>query len=152
MVGAAAWNINSDEPSLIDYDMTFKKPAQDALFPPDAFRSSDHDPVLIGLDLTPPDTTAPELTATPSPEARVPAEQQVAHGDDRPRGDRRLGGEVTVELVEATADGNRGDIRVISDTEVQVLAKAGATYTLVYEATDPSGNTTTETVRIRVGR
>jgi predicted extracellular nuclease len=152
VVGSEHWNINSDEPSLIDYDMTFKKPAQDALFAPDAFRSSDHDPVLIGLDLTPPDTTAPELTATPSPEAVFPPNNKWRTVTIDLEATDDSGGEVTVELVEATADGNRGDIRVISDTEVQVLAKAGATYTLVYEATDPSGNTTTETVRIRVGR
>src|SRR5665648_1301120 len=46
------WHINADEPSLIDYDMSFKLPAQDALYAPDAFRSSDHDPVIIGLNLT----------------------------------------------------------------------------------------------------
>lgn len=53
VTGAAAWHINADEPSIIDYDMTFKADAQDALYAPDPFRSSDHDPVLIGLDLEP---------------------------------------------------------------------------------------------------
>jgi len=43
------WHINADEPDLIDYDMTFKQGAQDALYAPDAFRSSDHDPVVISL-------------------------------------------------------------------------------------------------------
>ena len=46
------WHINADEPSLIDYDMSFKAAAQDALYAPDPFRSSDHDPVIIGLNLT----------------------------------------------------------------------------------------------------
>lgn len=50
---ATVWTINADEPSLIDYDMTFKAPPQQELFAPDAFRSSDHDPVLIGLTLAP---------------------------------------------------------------------------------------------------
>ncbi|GAA1151586.1 ExeM/NucH family extracellular endonuclease [Ornithinicoccus hortensis] len=45
------WTINADEASLIDYDMTFKLPPQQELFAPDPFRSSDHDPVLIGLSL-----------------------------------------------------------------------------------------------------
>lgn len=48
---AAVWHINADEPDLIDYDMSYKKDAQDELYSPDAFRSSDHDPVLIGLNL-----------------------------------------------------------------------------------------------------
>ena len=49
VTGATVWNINADEPDLIDYDTTFKKPAQDAIYAPDAYRSSDHDPVLVGL-------------------------------------------------------------------------------------------------------
>jgi Predicted extracellular nuclease len=59
---AAVWNVNADEPSLIDYDMTFKLPAQDALYAPDAYRSSDHDPVVVGLDLEKPDRTKPTAT------------------------------------------------------------------------------------------
>jgi uncharacterized protein len=43
------WHINADEPDLIDYDTSFKKPAQAAIFAPDAYRSSDHDPVIITL-------------------------------------------------------------------------------------------------------
>lgn len=43
------WHINADEPDLIDYDMTFKQGAQDALYAPDAYRSSDHDPVVISI-------------------------------------------------------------------------------------------------------
>jgi uncharacterized protein len=43
------WHINADEPDLIDYDMTFKKPAQQAIYAPDAYRSSDHDPVIVTL-------------------------------------------------------------------------------------------------------
>ena len=58
ITGAAAWKINADEPSVLDYDMSFKPDAQDALFEPNAYRSSDHDPVLIGMDLD--GTTAPD--------------------------------------------------------------------------------------------
>lgn len=43
------WHINADEPDLIDYDMTFKQDAQDALYAPDAYRSSDHDPVVVTI-------------------------------------------------------------------------------------------------------
>ncbi len=48
ITGAAFWHINADEPSVIDYNIEFKP--QD-LYAPDQFRASDHDPVLIGLDL-----------------------------------------------------------------------------------------------------
>ncbi|MDF1555566.1 MAG: hypothetical protein P1P84_21015, partial [Deferrisomatales bacterium] len=50
--GAAAWAINADEPSVLDYDTNFKSAGQIAsLYAPDAFRASGHDPLLVGLDL-----------------------------------------------------------------------------------------------------
>ena len=52
VTGTTVWHINADEPDLIDYDMSFKLDAQDLLYSPDPFRSSDHDPVIIGLDLS----------------------------------------------------------------------------------------------------
>ncbi|MGC1207396.1 MAG: ExeM/NucH family extracellular endonuclease [Ornithinimicrobium sp.] len=51
VTGAAVWHINSDEASVLDYDTSFKQDAQDAIYAPDPYRSSDHDPVLVGVDL-----------------------------------------------------------------------------------------------------
>ncbi|MEV4006296.1 ExeM/NucH family extracellular endonuclease [Actinomadura sp. NPDC049753] len=48
VTGAAIWHINSDEPVFLDYNTEYNPPA---FYRPDAFRSSDHDPVLLGLDL-----------------------------------------------------------------------------------------------------
>lgn len=48
VVGAADWHINADEPSVIDYNTEFKP--QD-LYAASAYRSSDHDPAVIGLSL-----------------------------------------------------------------------------------------------------
>lgn len=50
ITGAEDWHINSDEPDVFDYDTTFKSPEEDALYEPNAYRSSDHDPVVVGLD------------------------------------------------------------------------------------------------------
>jgi predicted extracellular nuclease len=56
VTGVGEWHINADEPSVLDYTTDFKSPAQQAsLYAPDRFRMSDHDPVLVGLDL---ETTA----------------------------------------------------------------------------------------------
>ena len=52
VTGVTAWHINADEPDILDYDMSFRKDAQDALYEPNPFRSSDHDPVIVGLDLS----------------------------------------------------------------------------------------------------
>ena len=51
VTGAAEWHINADEPTLLDYDMTFKNRPEDALYEPNAYRSSDHDPVIVGMEL-----------------------------------------------------------------------------------------------------
>jgi uncharacterized protein len=58
ITGAADWHINSDEPSILDYDTSFKPAAQEALYAVDPYRTSDHDAVIVGLDLdAPPNTT-----------------------------------------------------------------------------------------------
>ena len=46
--GATEWHINADEPSVIDYNTEFKP---DDRWAPTPYRSSDHDPVLVGLGL-----------------------------------------------------------------------------------------------------
>jgi predicted extracellular nuclease len=51
VTGATDWHINSDEPDIVDYDTSFKSPSQEATYQPNAYRSSDHDPVIVGLDL-----------------------------------------------------------------------------------------------------
>jgi predicted extracellular nuclease len=53
--GAAHWHINADEPFIIDYNEEFKQPACAACGPDyysvSPYRSSDHDPVIVGLNL-----------------------------------------------------------------------------------------------------
>ena len=51
VTSAAPWHINADEPDLLDYDTSFKQPAQQALYEDNGYRSSDHDPVVVGLAL-----------------------------------------------------------------------------------------------------
>ncbi len=48
VTGATIWHINSDEPPVIGYDLTFNPTY---VFRPHPFRSSDHDPVVVGLEL-----------------------------------------------------------------------------------------------------
>ncbi|MBN2629648.1 MAG: ExeM/NucH family extracellular endonuclease [Rhodobacteraceae bacterium] len=53
--GAAYWNINADEALALDYNLDFGR--DPSLFTPDAFRASDHDPIVVGLTLS----TEPEV-------------------------------------------------------------------------------------------
>lgn len=50
--GAAKWHINADEPTVLDYNVEAKTAGQlVSLYGADPYRSSDHDPVVIGLNL-----------------------------------------------------------------------------------------------------
>lgn len=54
IIDATVWHINADEPRVLDYNEEFKSPGQImSLYAPDPFRSSDHDPVVVVLDLQP---------------------------------------------------------------------------------------------------
>ncbi|WP_194724694.1 ExeM/NucH family extracellular endonuclease [Noviherbaspirillum malthae] len=71
ITGVTHWHINADEQIMLDYNTEFNATG---LYRPDAYRSSDHDPVVVGLRLnseegspsgTPPaDTTAPALVGS----------------------------------------------------------------------------------------
>jgi uncharacterized protein len=50
VTGVTEWHINADEPSVIDYNTEFK--SQD-LYTPTPYYASDHDPVIVGLNLIP---------------------------------------------------------------------------------------------------
>lgn len=54
VTGATEWHINSDEPDILDYDTSFKPAEQEALYEVNAYRTSDHDSVIVGLDLNAP--------------------------------------------------------------------------------------------------
>jgi Ca2+-binding RTX toxin-like protein len=52
VTGAAKWHINSDEPTVLDYNTEFKTAGQvSSFYNVDPFRSSDHDPIVVGLNL-----------------------------------------------------------------------------------------------------
>lgn len=54
VVDATEWAINADEPVALDYTTRFKSDFNDInYYAPDAFRSSDHDPVLVSFNLLP---------------------------------------------------------------------------------------------------
>ena len=50
VVETIEWHINADEPPLLDYNLEHRR--DPSLFDADSpYRASDHDPVVIGLDL-----------------------------------------------------------------------------------------------------
>ncbi len=146
VTGAEAWAINADEPSILDYDMTFKPPAQDAIYAPDPYRSSDHDPVLVGLHL---DNVAPEVDAFAEPPHIWPANGKWRNVTTVIEATDNLDEDLTITLVGAEASGE-GEVEVVDDARFRVLAVLGAEYTFTYDVTDDSGNTTTVTLTVTV--
>jgi hypothetical protein len=54
VTGVADYHVNADEPSVLDYQDDFKSAGQlVSLYASDEFRMSDHDPVVVGLELDP---------------------------------------------------------------------------------------------------
>jgi predicted extracellular nuclease len=74
VTGVTAWHINADEIPLFDYNDDIRDPGEASferesgvleLFAPDALRSSDHDPVIVGIDVPiPANPTCQGLPAT----------------------------------------------------------------------------------------
>ncbi len=60
VTAAHDWYINADEPGVLDYNTEFKSAGQQvSLYAPDRYRISDHNPLLVDLDLiSPMDTSA----------------------------------------------------------------------------------------------
>jgi predicted extracellular nuclease len=78
VAGVYEWHINSDEPSVLDYNTDFKTPnLQAMLYAPDQFRISDHDPVIVDLALTPAAESS-TTTLTVSPASQVYGTQTPA--------------------------------------------------------------------------
>jgi predicted extracellular nuclease len=162
VTGTAAWHINADEPDILDYDTSYKKDAQDALYEPNAYRSSDHDPVIVGLDVC--DEIAPTLEVSVSPEMLWPPNHKYVdvlatvvvldNFDPSP----------TLELVSVTSnepDNGLGDgdtpedIVIIDDFTFLLRAERAGTgedrvYTITYQAIDACGNSTMVSVTVTV--
>ena len=52
VTGAESWHINADEPIALDYNVEYKTPGQIiSFYNDDPYRASDHDPVVVGVDL-----------------------------------------------------------------------------------------------------
>lgn len=164
--GAADWHINADEPDLLDYDTSFKPPAQDAIYEPNAFRSSDHDPVVVGL--SPCEEAPPTLSATASPSTLVPPNHQYRTVNTTVSASDNSGDAPAITLVSVTsnepddapgdADGKTtNDIVIVDQDTFRLRAErsdngTGRIYTITYKATDACGNTTTASTTVAVPR
>ncbi len=82
VTGATAWHINGDEPRVMDYNEEFKSIDQiTSLYAPDAYRASDHDPIIVGLELTFEEPTASFISNSPVMLGKVSVFTNTSTGD-----------------------------------------------------------------------
>lgn len=107
VVDATVWPINADEPRALDYNTEFKTPQQQAAYyAPDAYRASDHDPVIVALNL---------VSQPTSPVADLNGDGRVNGRDVSRLLLALLFGRADVETYDLNADGkvNFGDLKVV---------------------------------------
>ena len=152
---AAFWHINADEPSALNYN-DFNQPD---LYQPDQYRSSDHDPVLVGIC----ETTPPVVEVTVSPDMLWPPKHQyvtveatVIVTDADPN--------TTVTLLSVTSnepdngddDGDTiNDIVIVNDLTFDLRAErsgigTGRVYTITYQVSDACENMTEQSATVNV--
>jgi uncharacterized protein len=162
VTGLTIWHINADEPDLIDYDMSFKQDAQDALFEPNAFRSSDHDPVINGLAVC--DEIPPTLEVSVTPDTLWPPDHRYVEVRATVNAADNFDPNPTVTLVSVTSnepdngedDGNTiNDIVIVDDFTFNLRAErsgvgTGRIYTITYQVTDACGNATQQAATVSV--
>jgi predicted extracellular nuclease len=152
--GATEWHVNADEPIALDYNVEFKSPHHvDALYDPGPYRSSDHDPLFVGLDL---DQTPPTLEVGVSRNVLSPPNHKYVTVTATVDVSDNVDPHPTVTLVSLTsnepdnapggADGNTTqDIVILNDSTFRLRAErseagSGRIYTITYRVTDAHGN------------
>ena len=163
VTGTTEWHINADEPDLLNYDTSFKQDAQDALYAPDPYRSSDHDPVVVGLETC--DEIAPTIDDIRlTPNVLWPANHKYVDVGATVFTSDNFDTDVDVTLVSVTSnepdngkgDGNTvDDIVIVDDLTLKLRAERsgrgdGRIYTITYQATDDCGNTATADATVTV--
>jgi predicted extracellular nuclease len=142
VTGVVEHHINADEPTVLDYNTDFKSAGQvTSLYAPDEFRTSDHDPIVVGLGLS---TLEPETVATPDslwpPNHKLRDVELSSTSSGLPLA-------VTVFLVSSSEadsglgeDDVPGDIVVVDADSLQLRAErfveVGRTYTVDVVVTD----------------
>jgi uncharacterized protein len=149
--GVTEWHVNADEPIVLDYNVEFKSPGQvNTFYSPDAYRSSDHDPVLVGIELA---GVAPTIAITAGLSCATSGGTFSLAVDDAEEGPNGLvlsvEGNTNPALV-PTANivfGGSGGSRTVAIT---TASKRSGTATLTIGVSDGE-STTTVTIAVQVG-
>jgi uncharacterized protein len=139
--GVTIWHINADEPPVLDYNTEFKT---DDRYAPTPFRSSDHDPVLVGLQLQPDAlSSAPTLDATLPTAAQATVAVTIA--------DIVAAGSGAITLGVDWGDGTPAETLPAGSTSASHVYAATGVYAARLVATDATGQQAALVTRVTVG-
>lgn len=123
VTGITEWHVNSDEPTIADYNTEYKAipecgsantcTGKDLFDASNPFRSSDHDPVLVGLNLSADSVTLPAAKTSLS---ASPSSLTVGAGNN-----------ATVTLTTSTQNYNGADLSISSAAEGLNVTPSAAT-------------------------
>jgi predicted extracellular nuclease len=138
------YHINSDEPSVLDYNTNFKTTdLQNTLYAADRFRVSDHDPVIVGLNLVNHPPKANDDTASVKKNGSV--QIAVLANDTDVDGD-------TLTVTAVSSGNSKSTITINNDGTVTYEPKPGfkGTDVFTYTVSDGKGGKATATVVVTV--
>jgi predicted extracellular nuclease len=144
VTGVTEYHINSDEPSVLDYNTNFKSASQvESLYSPDQYRVSDHDPVVVGLSPNSPATVTAAFDDGSVSCGTGNAALTVGI-TDRDAGDTH-----TATIAWGDGSSETVDPASASFTRTHTYAAAGR-YTATVTVTDSHGHVTTQTAEVVV--
>lgn len=140
--GVNVWHINSDEPTALDYNTDF---TTDDRYAPTPFRASDHDPVLVGLNLA-----ADAAVVEPIVSASIPASAKTGETYSVDITEAIPGGANTMtSLVVDWGDGSPTTTATGTGAVTHTYAAAG-TFSVTVTLTNSAGQTATKTGNVNV--
>jgi uncharacterized protein len=161
VTGTTVWHINSDEPPLLDYNTEFKPQSVQDLYDSNPFRSSDHDPVIVGIgcDSVPPVASvglSTDVLWPPNGQHRDVTVTVIASDNSGIAPSVQLVSVVSNEPEISGGDGNSvDDVVIVDDFNFQLRAERsgngnGRIYTITYAVTDGCGNSISAVAEVAV--
>ena len=156
VTGITEWHINADEPIVMDYNMEFKDPNHvNSLYAINPFRSSDHDPVIVGL------CTPPTLNFSVSPDSLWPPNHKYVTIEASFDPSLDVASVTLLSITSNEPDNGQGDgdkpndIVIVDNDTFNLRAERsgggnGRIYTIKYQATNTCGNTVIATATVTV--
>lgn len=158
VTGVTDWHLNADEPDIFDYndavadlgESSTERRGVDLTDTGSPFRTADHDPVIVGLSLTQPNTAPLAGDDSATTGYKAPVTIPVLANDSDPDGDT-----LSVTSVSAPASGSaviNSDGTITYTPSAEQATGSLLTDSFSYTVSDGAGGTATATVTVQIAR